>query len=167
MAEQYLYLDFPGGSAVKNGLAMQEIGVWSRGQEDPLEQDMATHSSILAWSIPGTEAPGRLQSIGSDTAQRLKNHHHIPTYGEATLCFHWAVDGRLGCLHFVEISNKEQRPGTTLKQTSVSSVTAFTLCFWSSQLSVYRKDILFFQGIFLNKKIKSSLQAGLSKRKSK
>ena len=45
---------FPGGSAVKNPPAMQETWVWSLGQEDPLEQGMATHSSILAWRIPWT-----------------------------------------------------------------------------------------------------------------
>ena len=45
--------------------AMQEMWVWSLGQEDPLEKEMATHSSILAWSIPWTEEPGRLQSMGS------------------------------------------------------------------------------------------------------
>ena len=39
--------------------------VRSLGQEDPLEEGMATHSSILAWEIPWTEKPGRLQSIGS------------------------------------------------------------------------------------------------------
>ena len=44
---------------------MQEIQVWSLGQEDPLKKEMATHSSILAWEIPWTEEPGRLQSIGS------------------------------------------------------------------------------------------------------
>ena len=44
---------------------MQEIQVWSLGQEDPLEKDMATHSRILAWDIPWTEEPGRLQSMGS------------------------------------------------------------------------------------------------------
>ena len=38
--------------------------VWSLGWEDPLEEGMATHSSILAWRIPGTEEPGRLQSMG-------------------------------------------------------------------------------------------------------
>ena len=43
---------FPGGSAVKNLLAMQETWVWSLGQEDPLEEGMATHSSLLAWRIP-------------------------------------------------------------------------------------------------------------------
>ena len=43
---------------------MQETWVWSLGQEDPLEKEMATHSSILAWEIPWTEEPGRLQSVG-------------------------------------------------------------------------------------------------------
>ena len=58
----------PGGSAVKNLPAMQEpqeTWVRSLGQEDPLEKEMATHSSNLAWRIPWTEKPGGLQSIGS------------------------------------------------------------------------------------------------------
>ena len=44
---------------------MQETQVPSLGQEDPLEQEMATHSSILAWEISWTEEPGGLQSMGS------------------------------------------------------------------------------------------------------
>ena len=44
---------------------MQETRVWSLGREDPLEKEMATHSSTLAWKIPWTEEPGRLQSMGS------------------------------------------------------------------------------------------------------
>ena len=44
---------------------MQETGVQSLGREDLLEKEMATHSSILAWNIPWTEEPGRLQSMGS------------------------------------------------------------------------------------------------------
>ena len=65
----------PGGAEI-NGLpwwlsgkrihhSMQEMGVRSLGQEDPLEKEMAPHSSILAWRIPWTEEPGRLQSTGS------------------------------------------------------------------------------------------------------
>ena len=54
---------FPSGSAVKNLSAMQEMRVQSLGQEDPLEEGMATLSSLLAWRIPWTEEPGRLQSI--------------------------------------------------------------------------------------------------------
>ena len=58
---------FPSGSAVKNLPAIQdpqEIQVQSLGQEDPLEENMATHFKILAWRIPRTEKPGRLQSTG-------------------------------------------------------------------------------------------------------
>ena len=51
---------FPGGSVVKNPPTMQETWVQSLGQEDPLEQGMATHSSVLDWRIPWTEKPGRL-----------------------------------------------------------------------------------------------------------
>ena len=50
---------------VKHLPAMQETQVQSLGQEDPLEKEMATHSSTLAWKIPWTEKPGRLQSMGS------------------------------------------------------------------------------------------------------
>ena len=46
---------------------MQETWVWSLGWEDPLEKEMATPSSILAWRIPWREEPGGLQSIGSET----------------------------------------------------------------------------------------------------
>ena len=59
-------LGFPGGSVVKNLPAVQETReTWVLlGQEDPLEEEMATHSSILAWRIPWTEEPGGLWSIG-------------------------------------------------------------------------------------------------------
>ena len=50
---------------VKNLPAIQETQVQSLGREDPLEKEMAAHSSILAWKIPWTEEPGRLQSMGS------------------------------------------------------------------------------------------------------
>ena len=58
-------MDFPGDLAVKNLPAIQELQVRSLGQEDPLEEVMATHSSILAWKILWTEEPGGLQSIAS------------------------------------------------------------------------------------------------------
>ena len=51
--------------------AMQNTRVQSVGQADPLEKDMATHSSILTWKSPWTEEPGRLQSMGS---QRIGNY---------------------------------------------------------------------------------------------
>ena len=49
---------------VKCPAAMRETPVRSLGQEDPMEKEMATHSSILAWTIPWMEEPGRLQSTG-------------------------------------------------------------------------------------------------------
>ena len=55
---------------VKNLPAVQETRVWSLGREDPLEEEMATHSSISAWRIPWTEEPGRLQSTGSQRVGR-------------------------------------------------------------------------------------------------
>ena len=59
---------FPGGPVVKNPPAMQktqQVWVWSLSHIDPLEEEMATHSSILAWKISWTEEPGGLQSMGS------------------------------------------------------------------------------------------------------
>ena len=50
---------------IKNLTVIQETQAPSLGQEDPLEQEMATHSSILAWEIPWTEEPGELQFMGS------------------------------------------------------------------------------------------------------
>ena len=58
-------MGFPSGSVVKNPPAMQGTQVQSLDREDPLEEGMATHSSILAWRIPWTEQSGGLQSIGS------------------------------------------------------------------------------------------------------
>ena len=53
---------------VKNLPAMQETRVQSLGREDPLEKEMSTHSSILAWKISWTEEPGRLQSMRSQVS---------------------------------------------------------------------------------------------------
>ena len=69
---------------IKSLPAMQEIRVQSLGQEDPLEEGMAIHSSILAWRISWTEEPGRLQSIGSQRAGHNWNdfntHTHLSGY---------------------------------------------------------------------------------------
>ena len=54
---------------VKNLPAMQETQVWSMGQEDPLEKEIATHSSIIVWRIPWTEKPHGLQSTGSQRVE--------------------------------------------------------------------------------------------------
>ena len=61
---------------VKNLLAMQETQIRSLGQEDPLEKGMAIHSSILAWTVPWTEEPGGLQSLGvTKNRTQLSNYH--------------------------------------------------------------------------------------------
>ena len=64
----YQIVGFPSGSVVKNLPAVsetQETGIQSLGREDPLEEEMATCSSVLAWEVPWTEEPGGLQSVGS------------------------------------------------------------------------------------------------------
>ena len=68
---------------VKRLHIMQETQVQSLGWEDPLEEEMATRSSILAWRIPWTEEPGRLQSRGS-----LRVRHKLATkQQQAPICF--------------------------------------------------------------------------------
>ena len=73
--------DFPGGSVVKNLPAMQEMQetqVQFLGQEDPLEKEMAIHSSILAWKIPQTEEPGGLQFMGLQRVRHDLATEHKP-----------------------------------------------------------------------------------------
>ena len=68
----------PGG---RLHLLMQEMRVWSLGWEDPLEKEMVTHFSILAWEIPQTEGSGGLQSMGSQrVAHKLSNSTHTHTH---------------------------------------------------------------------------------------
>ena len=61
---------------------MHEMWVQSLGREDPLEKEMATHSSTLAWEIPWTEEPGGLQSMGS---QRIRHDLVIKQWSEDAL----------------------------------------------------------------------------------
>ena len=63
------YGGFQGGIVVKNLPTMQEMWVQPLGQKDPLEKEVATHSSILAWDIPRTEELGGLQFMGSQRAR--------------------------------------------------------------------------------------------------
>ena len=112
---------------------MWETWVWSLGQEDPLEKEMATHSSTLAWKIPWTEEPGGLQSMGSqrvghDWETKLSNFH---TYTACTLentqkfLFWWMnvwIDGGwAGCFH----------PHCLLPWLQVS-----TTCWWVMKLNL-------------------------------
>ena len=70
ISKNWLPWGFPVAQMVKNLPAMQETQVQSLGREDSLAKGIATHDSILAWRIPRTEEPGRLQSIGS---QRIRH----------------------------------------------------------------------------------------------
>ena len=96
---------------VKNPLAMQETWVQSLGWEDPLEEGTATHSSILAWRIPRTEEPGRLQSIRLQRVRHTEysiiytlSHFLYPTL----CCFHvLAIVNnaalKIGCMYLFEL----------------------------------------------------------------
>ena len=84
---------------VKNLHTMQETRVWSLGLEDPLEKEMATHSRILAWKIPWTEEPGRLQFTVSQSLLAYKNkwekilcsmyHYHPSSIPRVTKSLWW------------------------------------------------------------------------------
>ena len=68
---------------VKNLPAMLETRVQSLGWEESLQKEMATHSSILAWEVPWTEEPGRLQSMGSQRVRHdlgTKQQHNITNW---------------------------------------------------------------------------------------
>ena len=77
--------DFPGGSVSKESTC--NVGDWvqSLGREDPLEEEMATHSSTLAWRIPWTEEPGGLLSVGTQSVWRdgatQSTQHGVTIYG--------------------------------------------------------------------------------------
>ena len=107
------------GQLVKNLPAVQEIPVQSLGLEDPLEKEMATHSSILAWKISWIEEPGGLQSMGL--------HKELGTTGWLTLTYLlFPVDGYGNCCshygkeyHFSHLVNSST-PRTTARQASLS-----------------------------------------------
>ena len=104
---------FPGGPVEKNPPAMQktqQVWVWSLSYIDPLEEEMATHSSILAWKISWTEEPGGLQSMGSqrvghDWATSL-THSQINCY--ENVCTDFCMNIKL---HFCEINLRSKISG--------------------------------------------------------
>ena len=67
---------------------MKEMWVQSLGWEDPMEQEMATHSSILVWEIPWTEEPGGRPSMGSQRVGHSQVHTHTPTHS-VSLSLSW------------------------------------------------------------------------------
>ena len=75
---EYADVGFPGGTSGKNPLCQfrrYEMWIWSLGWEEPLEEGMATHSSILAWRNPWTEKPGGLQSIALQSDRTEATQH--------------------------------------------------------------------------------------------
>ena len=81
-------MGIPGGSVVKNLPAKQETWVRSLDQEDPLEKEMATHSSILAWETLWTEEPGGLQSMG---LQRIEYDLTTKQHNSGIISFCWPI----------------------------------------------------------------------------
>ena len=76
-SSQAFTMGFPDSSVVKNLPAMQETQVWSLGQKDPLEEEMATHPSILAWGVSWTEEPGGLEWNATEHACRTSPQLHF------------------------------------------------------------------------------------------
>ena len=76
---------------VKRLPTMQETRVQSLGQEDLLEKEMATHSSTLAWKIPWTEEPGRLQSMGSQKSDMTERLHSLCCVDIFENFFNWRI----------------------------------------------------------------------------
>ena len=92
---------------VKKPRAVQETQVPSLGREDPLEEDMATHSSILAWEIPWTEEAGRYSPWGhkdSDTTESLNTHTHTHTHKQTRTHVYTYISSscRIVCLLFTD-----------------------------------------------------------------
>jgi len=93
-----MFLGFPDGAVVKNPPAMQEMGVQSLDRDDPLEEKMATHSSVLFWRIPWTEEPGGLQSMGSQRVGHDRAHAHTHTHTHARARTILCLQNVLSCL---------------------------------------------------------------------
>ena len=99
-------LGFPGGSEVKAS-ASNAGDLGFLGREDPLEKEMATHSSILAWRIPWTEKPGRLRPWGHKESDRTELLH-----------FHFHFGKQKTITHIIEIVDEESYekfPGTEVE----------------------------------------------------
>ena len=113
---------------VKTLPAVQETLVWSLGQEDPLEKGVATHSSILAWRIPWTEEPGRLQSMGSQRvghywATNWKVSRLALPLQSGLLCLY--LSSTLGCLIGFALNKGFQSPLSQREKSWCSTILSF------------------------------------------
>ena len=82
-------LGFPGGSVIKNLPANEETWIWSLGEEDSLEKEVATHSSILAWEIPRTEESGGPQAMGLQKIRAWLSTKQQQQHSFITLSITW------------------------------------------------------------------------------
>ena len=109
-------LGLPYGSAVKNPPAIQKTEVWSLGWEDPLEEDMATHSTILAWEIPWKEEPTQLQSKMSQPD--VTEHNTREVHRSVITLSSFLLSPRLQCDFFSCLLG---HPKINLSQTRITS----------------------------------------------
>ena len=127
---------------------IRETRVQSLGREDPLEKEMATHSSILAWRIPWREEPGRLQSMGrkeSDTTERLQwikwFLHFIHGFNMLRLCFFHKLPDLMCFLNKAVASFSSSLPLIVVFWTS-TAVRSYLKDFLRFQPTLYRVRIL-------------------------
>ena len=109
---------FSSDSVVKNAPAMQETWIRLLGWEDPLEKEMASDSSILAWRIPWTEEPGELQSMGSQKSQTRLSDQRTTKISNCLESVLWdsGKPRRLG--HFLQARDGEHT-GSALRKVPV------------------------------------------------
>ena len=136
-------MGFPGDSVVKNlctNAGDTEICIWSLRQEDPLETEVATHSSILAWEIPWTEEPGGLQSMG---LQRVRQDWTIEQAHTQAISWHWSLQRR----HMTKQGRNGKNPESEALSETVNyeprgfrsqlqPVTKLHICKWSKPKSL-------------------------------
>ena len=125
------FIWIPGGLAVKNPPAMQEMRVQSLGQENPLEKQMAIHSNILAWEAPWTEEPGGLQSVGLRKSWTQLINYTITTTSSLYIMHynflvrHWV----LWIFFLLGVLYRGKRQGTFLKSIMMYSTIFCCCCF--------------------------------------
>ena len=122
---------------LKHKPAMRETWVWSLGEEDSLEKEMATHSSILAWGIPWMEKPGGLQStglqrVGSDWATSL--HFTFPKVGflawtPQTTCL-WITWKLVEIFQGLHLTHESE---SLWVKSRIFILNKFSVCFWNPQ----------------------------------
>ena len=131
---------------------MQETWVQPLGQEDPREEGVATHSSVLAWRIPWTEEPGRLQSTGSQSQTRLTDGH---THEQRPTACLLTPTQRPSSQHNLlgPQSLCEHHYGSQLK----CSGSIFERALFIQQTAIYLKCLSFFPGVLKHFSYQSSI----------